>query len=115
MGWGVKQMLMSLSQLAHMSSKVEREGYVDRQRERLASVCQRRDLQYSRVFYALIVSFALQGPQKLKCQEINYSLWEISLPVEHFELYQLREHERKKKKRARNIGRYLLDEKFGTL
>lgn len=39
MGWGVKQMLMSLSQLAHMSSKVEREGYVARQRERLASVC----------------------------------------------------------------------------
>lgn len=95
MGWGVKQMLMSLSQLAHMSSR-GRGRERRRERDWHLSVSGEIDGTAERCFARLLFRSPYKPP-KLKCQEINYSLWEISLPVEHFESYQLRKHEKKKR------------------
>lgn len=75
MGWGVKQMLMSLSQLAHMSSRgKERDREMD------------WHLSISIEIYSVVLRSLFHLPYtlpKLRCQEINYSLWENSLFVSH--------------------------------
>lgn len=78
MGWGVKQMLMSLSQLAHMSSRRrEREKEMDWHLSVSIEICSTVECCFVRSLFHLQAQRALE----LRCQEINYSLWEISLFV----------------------------------
>lgn len=112
-------MLMSLSQLAHMSSRGREREKKRGELDWHLSVSVEADSNSRVLFRALIVSLALQAPEP-RCQEINYSLWEISSlfcpfctsnTLNHISCGEKKKHE----KRVRNIGRYPLAEKVRDL